>query len=232
MRKLLELGKRIAKGPYLVARRLVARIRMPLGVEPKSTAWGFDRGLPLHRYYLEQFLGECVTDIRGRCLEFLDDAYTTRLGGSAVTRLDIMHVDDSNPEATIVADLTGPNDVPADSFDCIVCTHVLNGVFELAPMVAGLHRILKPGGTLLVAVPHVSMNDPAANDIWRFTPHGLSSLLAGSFGAEQVMVRGYGNSLTAAGEIRGLVTDEFSRKQLQYHDPRFAVEICARAVKA
>ena len=45
-------------------------------------------------------------------------------------------------------------------------------------------------------------------------------------------VRAYGNSLTAAGEIRGLVEDEFSRATLREHDPAFAVEVCGRAVKS
>jgi hypothetical protein len=51
------------------------------------------------------------------------------------------------------------------------------------------------------------------------------------FGAANVLVRGYGNSLTAAGEIRGVVAGEFLRSELDSHDPRFAVEVCARAVK-
>jgi hypothetical protein len=45
------------------------------------------------------------------------------------------------------------------------------------------------------------------------------------------MVRAYGNSLTAIGELRGLVASEFDRSSLDYNDPRFAVEICARAYK-
>ena len=58
----------------------------------------------------------------------------------------------------------------------------------------------------------------------------MSSLLTPVFGPG-VVVRAYGNSLTAAGEIRGLICEEFSEAQLQRHDPRFAVEVCARAIK-
>jgi SAM-dependent methyltransferase len=225
-------AKRIARGPYFWVKGLVAKLRMPLGVEPLSYVWGFDRGLPLHRFYLEQFLSEFGADIRGHCLEFQNDDYTTRFGGKAVSQLDILHVDHSNPAATIVADLVQPNDIPSGSFDCIVCTHVLHVVLDLGPFVSEMHRILKSGGALLVAVPQVSMVDPDANEIWRFTPGGLAAILARAFGADQVLVRAYGNSLTAAGEIRGLVSDEFSRAQLRNHDERFAVEVCARAVKA
>jgi hypothetical protein len=51
------------------------------------------------------------------------------------------------------------------------------------------------------------------------------------FGAENVTVCAYGNFLTAAGELRGLVTHEFSEVELNYQDSRFAVEVCARALK-
>ena len=232
MSSLIQLAKRLARGPYFLARRVVSRFRLPVGVAPLSVTWGFDRGLPIHRFYLEQFLREVGYDIRGHCMEFQEDNYTSRFGTDAVTQLDILHLDDSNPAATLVADLEQDNDIADESFDCIICTHVLNVICDLGRFISELHRILKPCGVLLVAVPHVSMYAAAASEYWRFTPGGLGTLLSRAFGEEQVLVRAYGNSLTAAGEIRGLVAEEFSKTQLRYHDPRFAVEVCARAVKA
>lgn len=210
---------------------LKARLQITIGRQPLSQVWGLDRGLPIHRFYLGQFLEESSSAIRGHSLEFQDDSYTNRYGGTAVNRSDILHLDHSRPRATIVADLTKPNDIPSDVFDCIICTHVLHVVFELDKMISELHRILKPGGTLLVAVPHISMCGPRSHELWRFTPEGLSAVLGQAFGAENVTVRAYGNSLTAAGELRGLVAHEFSEGELNYHDQRFAVEVCARATK-
>jgi glycosyltransferase involved in cell wall biosynthesis/SAM-dependent methyltransferase len=208
-----------------------ARIRLGIGVRPLSLLWGSDRGLAIHRYYLGQFLQEFRADVRGHCLDFQQDTYATRIGGRAVSKVDVLHIDDSNPLATIIADLTKPNSIPGNQFDCVICTHVLHIIGELDRAVAELYRILKPGGVLLVAVPQVSMCDPGYHEMWRFTAEGLSFLLAKAFGAENVIVRAYGNSLTTAGEIRGLVSTEFSPSVLDYHDPRFAVEVCARAIK-
>jgi SAM-dependent methyltransferase len=205
---------------------------MTFGRRPLSVFWGHDRGLPICRYYLEQFLETCAADIRGHCLEFADDWYTTRFGGRAVTKLDILHLDASSPAATIIADLTQPNEIPGDTFDCIVCTFVLHVIFDVDRAIAELHRILKPGGVLLAAVPHISMCDPQYREIWRFTPEGLFRVLARSFTPSDIRVQAYGNSLTAAGQIRGLVPEEFTRAELDHHDERFAVTVGARALKA
>jgi ubiquinone/menaquinone biosynthesis C-methylase UbiE len=140
-------------------------------------------------------------------------------------------VDDSNPRATIVADLTKANEIPDNRFSCIICTHVLHLIFDVSTTVREIHRILEPGGVLLAAVPQVSMYDPTLKEMWRFTPNGLRELLEPAFGPHNVLMRAYGNSLTSAGEIRGLVTSEFDHHELDYHDPRFAVEVCARAYK-
>jgi SAM-dependent methyltransferase len=237
---LLQNLKRILPEPFKrMARRGLAsigtaraRVRLAAGVEPLSYLWGSDRGLSIHRYYVEQFLGEFASDIRGHCLEFNDRSYTRRFGDAAVDKSDILHVDNTNPCATLVADLTKPNDIPSEEFDCIICTHVLHIIAELDKAIGELYRILKPGGVLLVAVPQVSMCDPGFHELWRFTSEGLAGVLGKAFSAENVTVQAYGNSLTAAGEIRGLVAAEFSKAALDYHDRRFAVEVCARAYRS
>jgi hypothetical protein len=199
---------------------------------PLSYAWGVDRGLPVHRLHLEQFLARHAGDIRGRCLEFQEPRYVPRFGGTAVRSIDVLHLDATNPAATVVADLTKPNELASDRFDCIVCTHVLQSIFDVSRAVAELHRILAPGGVLLLAEPQIAMCDSRYDELWRFTTSGLTRLLTTVFSPEAVDVQGFGNSLTAAGELRGLVAGEFAAGILEHHDPRFAAELCARAVKS
>jgi peptidoglycan/xylan/chitin deacetylase (PgdA/CDA1 family)/SAM-dependent methyltransferase len=213
-------------------RRLGARSRLAYGVAPLSEAFGEDRGKPLTRYYVEQFLAEHAGDVRGRCLEFEGADYTERYGEGEVESSDVLHLDASSPSATIIADLSKPNALPSDRFDCIVCTFVLHEIYGLKEAVRELHRILAPGGTMLVAVPHVTMCEPRYNELWRFTVQGLTELLGETFGAEATSIRAYGNSLTAAAQLRGLVAEEFSEEELNVHDPRFAVVVCARVTKA
>ncbi len=225
--------KRMARGALSTLRMIPPRVRLTVGVHPVNAKDPrvYDRGMPIDRYYLEAFLQECAPDIRGHCLEFFNDAYTSRFGGEKVTTLDILHKEPGNPRATIVADLTRPNAIPSNAFDCIICTYVLHSIFELETAVSELHRILKPGGVLLVAVPHIAKYLPHYTELWRFTPEGLHGVLARAFAAERVTVHAYGNSLTAVGFLRGLAAHEFTRAELAFHDPGFPVGLFARAWK-
>src|SRR5207248_2553512 len=59
---------------------------------PISTDFGYDRGTPIDRFYIERFLSEQRHFIRGRVLEVSDAGYTDRFG-STVTQRDILDVD-------------------------------------------------------------------------------------------------------------------------------------------
>jgi hypothetical protein len=139
-------------------RFLRARWRLMMG-RPLSVRWGLDRGFPAHRYYVQGFLQRHADDIRGTCMEFDDRDYMDRFGGEAVSTFDVLHINSSNPRATVVADITKPNDIPSDTYDCIICTHVLHIIPDFAAAIEGLHRILRPGGVLLAAVPMTSQAD-------------------------------------------------------------------------
>lgn len=209
----------------------MTRPRLMAGVRPLADRWE-QRGKPVHRYYLEKYLGELSMDVRGRCLEFYADSYTTLFGGERVTKLDILNLETDIPDTTIVADLTKRNSIPGDTFDCIICTYVLHIIYEKEKAVAELFRILKPGGVLFVSVPSITIHYQQFPELWRFTVDGLHAMLSENFGAPNVTARGYGNSLTAAGEIRGLAVGDFTESELAYHDPRYPLIVCARAVKA
>src|SRR5688572_24736020 len=135
-------------------------------VKPVSPAWGFDRGLPVDRYYIEQFLTVHASDIRGHILEIKEDLYTSQFGGDRVTKLDILHPEKGNPAATIVADLTCANHIPTYSFDCIILTQTLHLIYDPRAALATLYRILKPGGVLLTTVSGISKISREDMDRW------------------------------------------------------------------
>ena len=80
---------------------------------PFGTHWGYDRGTPVDRWYIERFLAEHRADITGRVLEVKDSGYTERFG-HALTERAVLDVDPANPRATHVADLAAGDGLPSE----------------------------------------------------------------------------------------------------------------------
>ena len=56
-------------------------------LKPISRLFGFDRGQPIDRYYIETFLQKNRSDIGGRVLEIGDPGYTLKFGGDQLLAL-------------------------------------------------------------------------------------------------------------------------------------------------
>ena len=205
-------------------------------VTPIDSGFGVGRGKPVDRHYIETFLRQHAGDIRGQVLEVADDVYTEQFGGGRVTGRDILHVDHSNPRATVVADLTQADELPSDSFDCFICTQTLTYIYDVKGALATVQRILKPGGVLLATVPGISQMSPYDRDrwgeYWRFTEQSLGRLLSESFGSENVEVECYGNVLASTAFLQGLCAGDLRRDELEHRDRRYQMLVAGRAVKA
>ena len=235
--------RRFARSLYASAperlRHRVRRIRHPawLGTlrrtTPLSDGWGFERGSPVDRYYIERFVRTHRQDIRGRALEVMDSRYVDRFG-SGVTEVHVLDIDPDNARATIVADLTRADTVPDESFDCIVVTQTLQLIFDVPAALSHLERMLKPGGVLLVTVPGISRIGKRylASDHWRFTPASCTALFGARFAGDQVEVSSYGNVLAAMAFLSGMAREELRQRELDVHDPFFPVILGVRAHKA
>lgn len=204
-------------------------------VEPISRSFGLDRGQPIDRYYIEQFLDRHANDIRGNVLEFGDDHYTRQFGDNRVTHSDVIHVREGNPNATIVADLCRADHIPSNSFDCIICTQTLMFIYDVNAAMRTLHRILKPGGSLLATVAGISQICRADmeqwGDYWRFTPMALRRVVESQFAPQNVDVHGAGNVLAAVAFLHGLPLDELRTDELEHDDPDYPLIVTGRAVK-
>ena len=205
-------------------------------LKPFSQDYGFDRGRPVDRYYIEAFLDANRDVIQGRVLEFGDDRYTREFGDPTQVELaDVLSPVADSLKATIIADLTQSNDIPDKSFDCIICTQVLQFVSDFETTLDELFRILKPDGTLLLTVAGISQliyeENATYNDYWRFTRLSLEKLLLARFGTGQVSVESKGNILTAISFLHGLAVEDLPPEAFETHDPHFEVILTARATR-
>jgi SAM-dependent methyltransferase len=221
------------------ARRARSRIPVRFGslrrLSPVSRKFGYDRGQPIDRYYIERFLLVNADVITGRVLEIGNSAYTRRFGGARVTRRDVLNIDPGHPQTTIVGDLATAHHIPSDSFDCLVVTQTLHLIYDLSAAVGTLHRILSPGGTLLTTFPGIT---PLSNDrwadtwYWALTPPSAVRLFGDVFGPDNVEVAAHGNVLTSVAFLEGLAARELRRKELDVDDPQFPMLITVKAFKS
>ena len=204
-------------------------------IKPISQDFGFDRGLPVDRYYIENFLTRYAKNIQGHVLEIKEPLYTYKFGGDRVTQSDILHVEAGNPQATIVADLTQADYLASDTFDCIILTQTLQFIYDVPAAIKTLHRILKPGGVVLATVSgisQISSEDMARwGQYWSFTTLSAQRLFQEVFTSDKVTVAADGNVLSAIAFLHGIATEELEQSKLNYHDPNYPVLISIRAVK-
>jgi SAM-dependent methyltransferase len=202
---------------------------------PIARDFGAGRGGQVDRHYIESFLDAHREDVRGRVLEIGDDAYTRRFGDGRVQHTDILNVAAGDRRTTIVADLADAPHLGDDSFDCIILTQTLQYIFRPELAVATLHRVLRPGGVLLLTVPGLTQvatrHKWGPSWYWSFTAQSVRLLLAERFGAQRVQCQTFGNVLTAAAHLYGISAAELSPAEVAVTDPDYQLIIAARVVK-
>jgi SAM-dependent methyltransferase len=237
---------------HAVERRLPFAIRRPLrralglappigGVafgdlrrtQPIDPEFGFNRGSPVDRVYIDAFLDRHRADVRGETLEIGDDYYVRRYGGDRVIRSHVLHVSADNPRADFVGDLATIDHVPSDRFDCVILTQTLHLIYDYRSALANVMRILRPGGVLLITVPGITQIDRGewnATWYWSFTPQSMARMLEETFGPD-VQLTSYGNVLAATAFLYGLAGDELRPVELEVSDPAYPVIVAARVRK-
>jgi SAM-dependent methyltransferase len=237
-KNILAIGLRLLwrLGLYSKFQPIVGQVR--LGdlnrTRPLSECFGYDRGGPIDRYYIENFLQAESAGIRGRTLEIGDNAYTLRFGGDGVLHSDILHVDESNPFATIIGDLAHAPHIPENHFDCIILTQTLHLVYDYKAVIRTCCRILKPGGTLLLTVPgisHIDYGEWGQNWLWSFTDRAMEKIMTEVFPNDRVEINTFGNVLVATAFLYGMGLPEMKQEALDKHDSHYQVIVTAKAVK-
>jgi hypothetical protein len=220
------------------AHRLVRRLAHPAWfgtlhrTTPISRAWGYDRGLPIDRHYIDRFLSQHATDIRSSVLEVGDTRYSRRFAPSS-SELHTIDVDPSK-SPVVRADLCDLAALPRDRYKCFVCAQTLQYVSDPSLALRGAHQLLTSGGVLLATVPALAAVDPGARayDRWRFTVAQTKRWLEDAFGADaELSVTPRGNVLAACASLMGLARQDLDAQSLDESDPDYPVILCIRAVK-
>jgi SAM-dependent methyltransferase len=210
------------------------KVLTDLPTTPVSIQFGLERGKPIDRYYIEQFLAQQTHLITGRVVEIAENIYTLKYGTN-VEKAEILHVDANDKNATIIADLSKPETIPANVADVFICTQTLNFIYDVKKAVEGLHKILKSNGKLILTVAGLSQisrfDMDRWGDYWRFTDKSLKRLLSEYFAEEDIAIEVYGNAHTATMFIQGIATEEIDINKMAFKDNNYQVLIGAVVTK-
>jgi peptidoglycan/xylan/chitin deacetylase (PgdA/CDA1 family)/glycosyltransferase involved in cell wall biosynthesis len=201
---------------------------------PLSADWGYDRGTPIDRYYIERFLAAKADDVHGVVLEVQEGEYSRRFGGDRVAETDVIDITPDNARANLVSDLRRLDNVPSDRYDCIILTQTMHVIDDMRAVLAAAARVLKPGGALLATLPctsRVCLEYGEDGDFWRVTEAGARQIFSAVFPTEQLEIQSFGNVLTNVAFLQGLATHEISAEEFETHDPFHPLLVGVRAVK-
>ena len=191
-------------------------------VSPVAQDWGYERGVPVDRFYIEGFLEQHASDVRGAVIEVQEADYTKRFGGESVTRSDVLDLDVENTRATVVSDLRAAANIADGVYDCVILTQTAHVIDDIRAVVSEVARILKPGGVVLATLPcasRVCLEDGHDGDFWRVTEDGAREVFSRSFPADGLDVKAKGNVLANAAFLYGLACHELTADELTTNDP-------------
>jgi SAM-dependent methyltransferase len=203
---------------------------------PISSCFGFDRGTPVDRYYIENFFREQGELISGNVLEVGDSSYSARFSREKSCSFSVLQHAALGSDATaIIGDLTDKDSLPENAFDCFVCAQTFQYTFELQQAVEGAYFLLKPGGVLLATLPGISQisryDADRYGDYWRFTTDSALRLFTPVFDGG-VTIAGFGNALAATLLLQGVPLEELPDQfHLDDYDCNYPVIITVLARK-
>lgn len=197
---------------------------------PVSDVFGFDRGTPIDRYYIEKFLqkeSSRVSDVIN-VLEVEETTYSQKYFPNG--NHDVLHYDKG-------MDLTNVATLPQGKYDLFICTQVFNFIYDVKAAIKGSHFLLRNGGTLLATIAAqispVSQYDMKRwGHYWGFTTLGIRKLMEEIFGHGAVKIIPFGNALAATAFVQGLSVEDLpDAKLLDVNDPNYAIAIGVVAKK-
>jgi hypothetical protein len=190
--------------------------------------FGSNRGTPVDRYYLDQFIDSIKPDVTGHVLE-IGGHPTNRdkfgfVNSDTYTVADL--IDYGHPH--VCGDIQNVDLFPPNSFDTIVLFNVLEHVAEPQRAVHNIYRWLKPNGKVFCMVPNAQRVHHAPKDYWRPMPDALDHIFS-QF--KETKVRTYGNVMTTVAALLGVAAEELSKEVLDHVHRRYPVIGCVSAIK-
>ena len=115
-----------------------------------------------------------------------------------VESYDTLDVEARCEGVKFIGDATNMHMIANETYDTMICLEVLEHISDPFAAVQEMARILKPGASLILSVPHLSRYHELPHDYYRYTKYGLKAMLE-KHGFEIIEMNPTGSMLTFIG---------------------------------
>ncbi len=197
-------------------------------IAPICNSFGFTRGTPIDRYYLDRFIGEIRFQVTGKVLEVGGVVQNRELYQfDRVTEYQTLDIA-ARSGVTLVGDVHDAAIIEPESLDAVVLFNVLEHCHNPWMVVQNIYHWLKMEGKCFCMVPNAQRLHNFPQDYWRPLPDGIRQLFQ-NFSQQNLSV--YGNPLTVVASFLGIAAEELSPQELDDFHPDYPVATCAIAMK-
>jgi len=197
-------------------------------LSPACLDFGFSRGTPLDRYYLNKFVAESRDLVVGSVLEIGGQKGSHELYGfKNATSYVTMSIDSS--DADITTDAHDASAALPESYDSIIIFNVLEHCRRPWVIASNIYSWLKPGGRVFVMIPNMQRIHEGPGDYWRILPEGLRSIF-NQFNVEKLVT--YGNLFTSIAALSGVSSEEIPTGDKDSLDTDYPTITCMTGSKA
>lgn len=205
-------------------------------IEPVNRNFGWNRGTPIDRFYINDFISLYANFIAGDTLEVGELRYSCFLDKTKIRKMSaLIYGKNEVSTSEISADLTNISTFAGAKYDAFLCFQTYNFIYDYKKAIATSYSIINKNGYLFGSVGCISKISNYDNDnwgdYWRFTELSISLELK-EIGFEIVVIKSYGNLLSAKSFLDGVVVEDFSNLELlKINDSDFPIVICFLAKK-
>ena len=203
--------------------------------EEIGSDWGYRRGTPVGRVYIDMFLNKYRECIRGDIMEVAETTYSERFcQKNDTTSFTAIHVE--KKEGCRQANLETGEGFYKEEFDTMIITQTLAYIYNLNEVINTIYRSLKQGGHCFVTVTDIghmgSIETEKYGAFWGFHRAGIAKLFTEVFGENNVMIESYGNLKTVVAQLYGICAEDLDKKIINKKDDRYPmiIGIVARKV--
>ncbi len=190
---------------------------------PISKQFATERGTPVDRYYIEQFLKEHNELIKGDVLEIEDSTYTKMFGKKErLNHVLVMDVSADTEKITFNANLETGEGIRRQVADCFICTQTLMYIFDIKEAAKNIGRLLKTGGYALITCSGLSQNSRRCMDnygcCFNFNAAVFEKMFEDEDSLSVVETGSYGNVKTVLAHLAGLCQEDLKKEDFEPND--------------